>query len=598
MIEKIPERITALRAAMLEHGVDDYLVTSSDEHLNEYLPLWRARREFLSGFTGSAGDLLVGKEDAWLYTDGRYHLQAETELQGSGVSLMKVGEEDARTLLQDVEQRAKDRPGLVLGVDPMVIPVSVAEALRSALKRAGGQLREVAGNLVDPIWTDRPTPAQSQLIAMDTAWAGRSPSEKIEQVRADLKAVGAESIAVVKLDQIAWLLNLRSTDDVPYNPVFEAFLFLDPEAVHVFLRGAGDRLPDDAESVPGLVVHEYADYPGFLAGTGGRVMIDAARTTAGVVSALKAAGCDIVRGLSPLERQKAIKNEAEQAAQLRANLAASVVKTRALLWLRREVTNGNQVTEESFKDRLEALYCEQKDYHGLSFNTIAATGPHGAIIHYGACDATPLEPGHLFLIDSGAHIGGGTTDDTRTVAVGTVDAESRRAYTLVLKGHIGAARQVIPDGSNGSALDALARAPLWNAGLNYDHGTGHGVGAWLCVHEGPFSIAERGSRTFTGEPLRDGAVSSIEPGYYKAGWGGVRIENLYVYRTVEPDGSSRKFLRLEPITWIPFDPDLIDDTLLNDDERTWIADYHQGCVERLSPLLPEMERYELQALIG
>ena len=598
MIETVPNRITALRAAMLEHGVDDYLVTSSDEHLNEYLPLWRTRREFMSGFTGSAGDLLVGNEDAWLYTDGRYHLQAESELQGSGISLMKVGEEDARTLLQDVAHRAKERPGLVLGVDPMVIPVSIAEALRSTLARAGGQLKEVEGNLVDPLWTDRPTPARSQLIALDTAWAGRSPAAKLDEVRADLKAAGAASIAVVKLDQIAWLLNLRSKDDVPYNPVFEAFLFLDGEAVHVFLRGAGDRLPGDAEPVPGLVVHEYEDYQGFLAGAGGRVLIDAARTTAGVVSALKTAGCDIVRGLPPLERQKAIKNEAEQAAQLRANLAASVAKTRALLWLRREIASGNQVTEESFKDHLEALYGEQKDYQGLSFNTIAATGPHGAIIHYGACDSTPLEPGHLFLIDSGAHIGGGTTDDTRTVAVGAADSASRRAYTLVLKGHIGAARQLVPDGSNGSALDALARAPLWNEGLNYDHGTGHGVGAWLCVHEGPFSIAERGSRTFSGEPLRDGVVSSIEPGYYKEGWGGVRIENLYLYRSVQPNGSSRKFLRLEPITWIPFDPDLIDDTLLNDDERTWITEYHEGCVERLAPLLPETERYELQALIG
>ena len=227
MIETVPNRITALRAAMLEHGVDDYLVTSSDEHLNEYLPLWRTRREFMSGFTGSAGDLLVGNEDAWLYTDGRYHLQAESELQGSGISLMKVGEEDARTLLQDVAHRAKERPGLVLGVDPMVIPVSIAEALRSTLARAGGQLKEVAGNLVDPLWTDRPTPARSQLIALDTAWAGRSPAAKLDEVRADLKAAGAASIAVVKLDQIAWLLNLRSKDDVPYNPVFEAFLFLD-----------------------------------------------------------------------------------------------------------------------------------------------------------------------------------------------------------------------------------------------------------------------------------------------------------------------------------------------------------------------------------
>ncbi len=594
----IPERITALRAAMAEHQVDDYLVPSSDEHLNEYLPLWRTRREFLSGFTGSAGDLLVGREDAWLYADGRYHLQGEEELEGSGISLMKVGAEGARTLLADVRHRAERHAGLVLGIDPMVVPVAVAEALRKALEESGGQLKELPGNLVDPLWHDRPRPATEPLIPLNSAWSGRSPAEKLADVRADLKRVGADSVTVVKLDQIAWLTNLRSREDIPYNPVFESFLHVEMDAVHLFLLGGDARMPEEADPVPGLTVHRYEDYPAFLQRASGPVLVDPSRTTAGVVSALQAAGCDIVRGLSPLERLKAVKNEAEQAAQVRANLAASVAKTRALLWLRRQIAADATVTEESFKDHLEALYQEQEDYQGLSFNTIAATGPHGAIIHYGACDDTPLEQGHLFLIDSGAHIGGGTTDDTRTVAVGPVDADARQAYTLVLKGHVGAARQLVPDGSNGSALDALARAPLWNAGLHYDHGTGHGVGAWLCVHEGPFSIAERGSRTFSGEPLRDGHVSSIEPGYYKAGWGGVRIENLYIYRAVEPDDSDRRFLRLDPITWVPFDLELIDDSLLNEEERRWIDDYHRGCLERLSPLLPETDRYELNALLG
>ena len=595
---KIVERLAALRAAMAQAGIDDYLVPSSDEHLNEYLPTWRCRREFLSGFTGSAGDLIVGAGDAWLYTDGRYHLQAENELADSTISLMKVGTADARTLLADIEHRAKARPGLTLGFDPMVVPVAVAEALRTRIESNGGHLKEVAGNLVDPLWSDRPTPARSVLVANDPTWSGASPTEKLSAIREDIAARGADATAVVKLDQIAWFLNLRSRDDVPYNPVFESFLFIDRDSVNLFLRGGKERLPGDAPEVPGLVVREYEAFPEFLAGARGTVLVDPARTTHGVVSGLEAAGCSIVRALSPLERQKAIKNGPEQEAMIAANMRASVAKTRALLWLRRELTAGNVVTEESFKDHLEGLYAEQDDYNGLSFNTIAATGPHGAIIHYGACDGTPLEKGHLFLIDSGAHIAGGTTDDTRTVAVGQVDKEARQAYTLVLKGHIGAARQLVPEGSNGSALDALARAPLWNAGLNYDHGTGHGVGAWLCVHEGPFSIAERGSRTFSGEPLQDGVVSSIEPGYYKEGWGGVRIENLYVYRKFVPDGSSRRFLRLEPLTWIPFDLDLIDESLLSPDEAAWIASYHEQCVERLSPHLPETERYELRAMLG
>lgn len=594
---KIAERIAALRAAMADAGIDDYLVPSSDEHLNEYLPTWRCRREFLSGFTGSAGDLIVGRNDAWLYTDGRYHLQAEDELDGSGISLMKVGAPGARTLLADVEHRAKAKPGLVLGFDPMVVPVAVAEALQSRLDKAGGRLKEIAGNLVDPLWTDRPQPARSVLTS-NHAWSGTSPAEKLTAIRQDLEKAGADGTAVVKLDQIAWFMNLRSKDDVPYNPVFESFLYIDREGVHIFLRGGPGRLPDDAPKVPGLVVHEYADFPKFLAGARGSVLVDPARTTHGVLSGLTAAGCRILRALSPLERRKAVKNAPEQEAMVTANLRASVAKTRALLWLRRELSRGNTVTEESFKDHLEALYAEQDDYNGLSFNTIAATGAHGAIIHYGACDETPLEKGDLFLIDSGAHIAGGTTDDTRTVAVGQVDKEARRVYTLVLKGHIGAARQLVPDGSNGSALDALARAPLWNSGLNYDHGTGHGVGAWLCVHEGPFSIAERGSRTFSGEPLRDGCVSSIEPGYYKEGWGGVRIENLYLYRSFQPDESGRKFLRLEPLTWIPFDPELIDESLLSPDESEWIESYHRECVERLTPHLPETERYELRAMLG
>ena len=594
----IPERIAALRAAMEEQGVFDYIVPSADEHLNEYLPRWRGRREFMSGFDGSAGDLLIGRDDAWLYADGRYHLQAETQLANTGVQLMRVGTAGAKGLVAHLEERARKHPGLVVGIDPMAVPLQFAENLRRRIERHGASLREVSGNLVDPIWTDRPEPVRSQLLALPPHWTGRTATEKVDDIREDLKKVDAESVAVVKLDQIAWLLNLRSHDDIPYNPVFESFLYLDRESVHLFLRGADARLPNDVEAVPGLSVHEYADWAPFVSNASGKVVVDPAGTTLGVASALEAAGCDVHRMLSPLERRKAHKNPVEQDAMIRANLRASVAKTRALLWLKRAVAAGGCVTESGFRDKIESLYREQEDYFGLSFNTIAATGRNAAIIHYGECDETPLEAGHLFLIDSGAHIAGGTTDDTRTVAVGTCDGESKKVYTLVLKAHINAARQTIPDGAGGAALDALCRAPMWNAGLNYDHGTGHGVGAFLCVHEGPFAIAEKERRQNATHPLSAGIISSIEPGYYRPGWGGVRIENLYLYRQLDAGPDGRKWLQLDPVTWIPFDPALIDDTLLETPERQWIAWYHGECVKRLSPHLPDDERAELEALVS
>jgi Xaa-Pro aminopeptidase len=281
----------------------------------------------------------------------------------------------------------------------------------------------------------------------------------------------------------------------------------------------------------------------------------------------------------------------------RANLMASVAKTRALLWLQEQLTAGKAVTEVSFRDRLESIYAELPDYRGLSFNTIAATGVHGAIIHYGACDDTPLLASELFLIDSGIHLGGGTTDDTRTVSTGIPTEDQRRAYTAVLRGHINAARHPIPDGSAGSCLDALARAPLWENGMHYDHGTGHGVGAYLNVHEGPFAIAERERRLHSVHPLRAGMVSSIEPGYYKTGWGGIRIENLYIYESHKLPDSEKEWLRLAPITWIPMDTRLIQWENLTPSERAWLGWYHDECRQRLSSYLSEDEGISLQKLV-
>ncbi|MSR75633.1 MAG: aminopeptidase P family protein [Planctomycetes bacterium] len=594
----IPERLRALRGLTAEHGIDDFIVLSVDEHLNEYLPLHGARREFMSGFTGSAGDLLVGRSDAWLYTDGRYHMQAGLELEGSGFSLMKVGTPGSRSLIADIEERIKCGKSHVVGVDPMTVPFGFSEMLTERIERLGGKVVETPINLVDRVWRTRPKNANSRLIVVPPEWCGQSTAEKLAVVRADLAAAGADGMAVVKLDQIAWLMNLRAKGDIPYNPVFEAFMYLDAQTLHLFLRSPAERLPAGFDpKCGGFVVHAYEEFAPFLRTVKERVSIDPSGITLGVVSALQGAGALIVPMLSPIELRKSMKNPAEQDAQRRANLRASVAKTRTLLWLRRELDAKRLVTEDSARLAIEAYYAEQEGYFDLSFNTISATGAHGAIIHYGACDNTPLKDGDLYLIDSGAHIAGGTTDDTRTVAVGRCDSERRKVYTLVLKGHIQAARQTFPENTPGTALDALARAPLWNQHLNYDHGTGHGVGTFLNVHEGPFALSERERKSYATTPLKPGMVTSIEPGYYREGFGGVRLENLYLLRKTHDDALGRAWITLDPLTWIPFDPELVEDSLLDPAETEWLDNYHRGCIEILSPLLPETERFELRTML-
>ena len=600
-MSEIPSRLTALRAEMSARGLSHYLVPSADEHINEYLPPWRERRQFLSGFTGSAGDLLVGATDdeTWLFTDGRYHIQADEELCGSGIGLQKVGAKGAKTLLSMATELAEEHgDAFVLGVDAMVVPVATWSALRKAIDGNVGTLRAVSPNLVDGVWADRPTPPTTPLIECPIEWTGRSVEDKLADIRESLSDCGADALVAVKLDQIAWLLNLRSLDDIPYNPVFESFLFLDPEAAHLFVRSPSARLPGDG--VPGVVAHEYDEWPTFLDELGKRrVWIDPSGVTEGVRARLD--GNDavtVLTGDSPIELAKAHKNDAELECMQQANLMASVAKTRALLWLRRQIADGATVTERGFAEKLESFYAGVDGFRGLSFNTISSTGEHGAIIHYSAADETPLRPGELFLIDSGIQMNGGTTDDTRTVIVGSdVTDEQRRRYTAVLQAHIRGANQVFPRGTAGAAIDAITRSALWSRQLQYDHGTGHGVGAFLNVHEGPFGIAETSRRSYASRKLDVGMVTSIEPGYYASEFGGIRIENLYhVEEASEADG--RRWLRFAPLTWIPLDPALTDDGALDVSDREWISWYHGECVSRLGPYLSDDERSELTALVG
>lgn len=594
----IRERIASLRKILRERGLTHYLVPSADEHLNEYLPPWRKRREWITGFTGSAGDALVGLEDeeTFLFTDGRYHLQAERELKGTGIRLEKVGAPGALTLSQRLERLARERgAGLVVGYDPAVLALAVQERLERKLARHGARFEAVAGNLVDILWNDRPEPPVTPLLECPHEWTGGEPAERIALVRERLAESGAEAITVCKLDQIAWLLGLRSFDDVPFNPVFESFLWLDAQTAALFLRSPEKRLPEGfADRVPGLEALPYEEFVRFLERREGlAVCLDPDRTTAAVARAL--AGCTAVRALSPIEQAKACKNPAERERMRHANRMASLAKVRALLWLEREIAAGRTVTERGFADRIEREYASLPGFRALSFATIAATGEHGAVIHYSGADETPLRPGELFLIDSGIHLDGGTTDDTRTVAIGEPTYEQRRVFTLVLLGHVRAASLRFPEGTCGEQIDALARSPLWRAGLDYDHGTGHGVGAFLNVHEGPFALAQPGRRAGTSHPLAPGMITSIEPGYYEPSLGGVRLENLYLVEEAGEDALGRNTYRFKPLTFVPFDRRLIERSMLDDEARAWIDAYHERVAREIGCWLDPPERERLLA---
>jgi Xaa-Pro aminopeptidase len=587
-MNSIQDRLSSLRAAMRSHGVSHYLVPSADEHINEYLPRWNARREWMSGFSGSAGDLLVGLDPAetYLFTDGRYHLQAERQLAGSTITLERVGTKDAKTLGQKIGELAKAQGArFVLGFDPAVLAIGTVEALEKLVAAYGARLAPITGHLVDALWHDREQPPTSALLACPTEWAGATVAQKLEALRQRLAKSEATALAVVKLDQIAWLLNLRSLDDVPYNPVFEAFLFVDAQSVLVFLHGPSSRLPREAHAtIPGLVAHEYREFFPFLERVAdARVSIDPDATTQAVLAALtRAPRTTVVRAASPIEATKAVKNDQELRCMERANLLASFAKARALRWLEERVAEGATVTEASFRDHIEAYYADLPGYRGLSFNTISATGKNGAIIHYGDAGDHPLRNGELFLIDSGIQCDGGTTDATRTVAVGTPSAEQRRLYTRVLQAHIGGAKALFPEGTSGAAIDALVRAPMWSDGLNFDHGTGHGVGAFLCVHEGPFAIAEPKRRANAVVALTPGMITSIEPGYYRADFGGIRLENLYVVKDLNRVVDGKRYFGFEPLTWVPFDERLIDRAELTKAELAWLDHYQAEAALRLA----------------
>ncbi len=587
------ERLAALRQQLSRHAIDAYLIPSVDEHINEYLPENRKRREWASGFSGSAGDFLVGVHEAWVFVDSRYHEQAGYEVSTRHIHISRLGLEGEPSLIEKIRHLAGSACAFRLGFDPFTLTWQQYQAFEKAFKNTAVQLVPVAGNLVDALWADAPPTLCSEVFALPESITGQATAAKLAEVRKRMAEAGATVLPLTKLDQVAWLFNLRG-QDIPYNPVFIAYALITPDEALLFTDATRIR-PEAMAALQsaGVGVRPYADYVSALSGlsSGQRVLVAAGQTTLGTVQLVQSQEGLPVEAEHPVELLKAVKNAAEIAGMRTANLKASRGKIRAWYWLEQQLKAGHPVTEDSFRQAIEDLYAQEEGFFGLSFNTISGAGVNASIVHYGTPSADKrLEPGELFLIDSGCQFYGadfaGTTDDTRTLIVGQPDALQIRRFTDVLKAHIDCAMQRFPKGTEGARLDGITRAPLWQAGIDYGHGTGHGVGAFLNVHEGPNGIHKQAAKAF-----QPGMITSIEPGYYEPGWGGIRLENLYLCVEREPG-----WYGFESLIYIPFDPRLTDFSALNPAQKSWLAEYNRAIVERVAPTLPAHEAHWLETL--
>ncbi len=580
-------RLGALRRTMRKHRIDAYFVPNADPHQSEYAPECWERRAWMSGFTGSAGDLLVGKDEAWLWTDGRYFLQAERQLDGSGITLMRQGVTGVPSVEGLLKKTLRKRRRL--GVDPRVVTPARARSLAAALADVGAELVLVDDNLVDAVWTEQPDSPASPMMVLENAYAGESVANKLKRVRGEMRERGADAMVVTMLDAIAWLFNIRA-QDVAYNPVAVAYavVTLDHATLFTNLERMSGRVRRHLGNR--VTMAPYADTAAELQRLGRRkatVWLDESSASRWVLD--QVAGADVVSAALPIGRMKARKNATELSGMRAAHVRDGVAMVRFLFWLEEAVPAGGQ-TELTVATQLEAFRSEGEHFQGLSFPTIAGYKEHGAIIHYGvtAASAKKLRPQGIFLLDSGAQYLDGTTDITRTLLLGgRATRAQKRNYTLVLKGHIALATARFPAGATGARLDTFARQYLWAAGLDYAHGTGHGVGAFLNVHEGPQSISPRSQSA----PLEVGNIQSNEPGFYEPGAYGIRIENLVeVVQDTEISSEGQSFLGFDTLTLCPIDTQLVDVTLLSDVERQWLNRYHRRVRKTLTPLLRKPER--------
>lgn len=588
MKESITERIGRLRQCLREQSLSAFIIPSTDPHSGEYVPDHWKTREWVSGFTGSAGTAVITLDDAALWTDSRYFLQAADQLDGTGIRLMKDRLPDTPSIPEWLGQSLS--PGAVVGVDGWVNTIGETQALREALAREGLTLR-TDSDPVTRLWDDRPALPGTPVSIHPLEYAGVACHEKLAAIREKLLARGADGILLSTLDDIAWTLNLRG-NDVHCNPVFVSYLLITSQESILYVRA--EKLTTEVKAYlaqEGVNTEDYddlqedlRDYPYAT------LSLDPGRTNEAVRQAVNPL-TKVLLEESPVPLMKAVKNEAEIRGFHAAMLRDGVAMVKFLKWLEEAVPQGNE-TEMSIDRKLYECRAEQPLFRGISFDTIAGYKEHAAIVHYEATPETdkPLAPEGLLLLDSGAQYADGTTDITRTIALGETTDDERRDYTLVLKGHIGLTRACFPQGTCGTQLDVLARQAMWREGANFLHGTGHGVGAYLNVHEGPHQIRMNHVPT----PLRPGMTVTDEPGIYRAGRYGIRTENTLLvvpYRETE----FGTFYTFEPLTLCPIDTRPIVRSMLTAEETEWLNAYHRMVYDRLSPLLDEEHRAWLES---
>ena len=581
-------RLDALRRQLDGQGLDAFLVPRGDEHRGEYVPPRAERLRWLTGFSGSAGQAVVLADKAALFVDGRYTLQAAEEAPGDLYAVRQVPGEDPEAFLA-----AELQAGQALGFDPWLHSLAEQRRLAGLTERLGARLVAVEANPLDAVWSDQPPPPTAPARPHPLEFAGETSLEKRRRLAEELARLKVAATVLSLPDSVSWLLNLRG-GDVPRTPFVLSFAilhadgrvawFVAPEKVTEAVRQALDE---------GVAPAAPEALGAALEGLGGeRVLVEPASLPCWIAARLEAAGATLVEGEDPCQLPKACKNPVEQQGARNAHRRDGAALTRFLAWFRRE-SAAAPLGELAMSDRLEAFRREGNLLMDLSFDTIAGSGPHGAVVHYRVTEASDrtLRPGELMVLDSGGQYLDGTTDVTRTLLLGEAAAEERDRYTRVLKGHIALATTRFPAGTSGSQLDALARRPLWAAGLDYDHGTGHGVGSFLSVHEGPQRISKLPNRV----ALKPGMIVSNEPGYYKAGAYGIRIENLVlVVETPAMAGEERPMLGFETLTLAPLERRLIETRLLAPEEIAWVDAYHARVLAEIGPELTDAERAFLE----
>ena len=575
------ERIQAFRAELNRQGLSGFIVPHADEYQNEYLPACAERLAWLTGFTGSAGTAVVLSEQAAIFVDGRYTLQVRSQVDVQVFAPRHLIEEPVHSWLS-----AALRPGDRLGYDPWLHTPQEVRQLKEACSRAGAALLPCEPNPIDAVWDTRPAPPAAKVVPHDLAYTGKPSEDKRQELSTKLKSENIGVAVLTAPDSIAWLFNVRG-GDVEHTPLPFGFALLYQDGTaSLFLEThkVSDTLaPHLGPAVRIRPVSDFQDALEQLGKAGERVLCDPNRTASWIPERLARFGAQVIEGEDPCLSPKACKNAVEINGAREAHKRDGAAVCEFLAWLSREAQTG-QLSEHDTQSYLDACRRRQPLWQDSSFPTISAAGPNGAIVHYRAVEepSRRLEPGTLYLVDSGGQYLDGTTDITRTIAIGSPTPEHRDRYTRVLKGHIALATATFPKGTTGAQLDTLARRPLWEVGLDYDHGTGHGVGSYLGVHEGPQRISKGGHTV----ALQPGMILSNEPGYYKSGAYGIRLENLVVVVPATTDGSEgREWFAFETITLVPFDPSLIDGTLLNAEERDWLNAYQARVREVIGPLV-------------